>query len=97
MSCRRTDDRIFEIVRANVDEIVLVSDEAMEEAARWLWFEMGVARIFPARRRWRRCVRTCRRSPARSIPKARSDAGQSRVTAIAWISMRRSSKAKRVT
>ena len=43
MSCRRTDDRIFEIVRANVDEIVLVSDEAMEEAARWLWFEMGVA------------------------------------------------------
>ena len=43
MSCRHTDDRIFEIVRANVDEIVLVSDEAMEEAARWLWFEMGVA------------------------------------------------------
>jgi threonine dehydratase len=43
MSCRRTDERIFEIVRANVDEIVLVSDEAMAEAARWLWFEMGVA------------------------------------------------------
>lgn len=43
MSCRRTDERIFEIVRHNVDEIVLVSDEAMAEAARWLWFEMGVA------------------------------------------------------
>ena len=43
MSCRRTDDRIFEVVRRNVDEIVLVSDEAMADAARWLWFEMGVA------------------------------------------------------
>lgn len=43
MSCRRTDDRIFEVVRRNVDEIALVSDEAMADAARWLWFEMGVA------------------------------------------------------
>ncbi|MCB1499785.1 MAG: pyridoxal-phosphate dependent enzyme [Bauldia sp.] len=43
MSCQRTDDRIFEIVNRNVDEIVLVTDEAMTEAARWLWFEMGVA------------------------------------------------------
>jgi threonine dehydratase len=43
MSCQRTDDRIFEIVNRNVDEIVLVSDEAMENAARWLWFEVGVA------------------------------------------------------
>jgi threonine dehydratase len=43
MSCRRTDERIFDIVRRNVDEIVLVSDEAMAEASRWLWFEMGVA------------------------------------------------------
>jgi threonine dehydratase len=43
MSCRRTDERIFDIVRANVDDIVLVTDEEMEEASRWLWFEMGVA------------------------------------------------------
>ncbi len=43
MSCRKTDDRIFEIVRDNVDDIVLVTDDAMEEAARWLWFEMGIA------------------------------------------------------
>jgi threonine dehydratase len=43
MSCRRTDERIFEMVRANVDEIVLVSDDEMEAASRWLWFEMGVA------------------------------------------------------
>ncbi len=43
MSCRRTDDRIFEIVNKNVDDIVLVTDEAMDEAAHWLWFEMGIA------------------------------------------------------
>jgi threonine dehydratase len=43
MSCRRTDDRIFEIVNRNVDDIVLVTDEAMDEAAHWLWFEMGIA------------------------------------------------------
>ncbi len=33
----------FEIIRQEVDEIVLVSDEAMLEAARWLWFELGIA------------------------------------------------------
>jgi threonine dehydratase len=43
MSCRRTDERIFDIIRRTVDDIVLVSDEAMAEASRWLWFEMGVA------------------------------------------------------
>lgn len=43
MSCQRTEEGIFEIVDRNVDEIVLVSDEAMADAARWLWFEMGVA------------------------------------------------------
>ncbi len=43
LSCRKTDARIFEMVRRNVDDIVLVSDAEMLEAARWLWFEMGVA------------------------------------------------------
>jgi threonine dehydratase len=43
MSCRRTDEQVFETVRRHVDEIVLVSDEEMEAASRWLWFEMGVA------------------------------------------------------
>ena len=43
MACRETDPRIFDIVRARVPHIILVSDEAMEEAARWLWFETGVA------------------------------------------------------
>jgi threonine dehydratase len=43
MSCARTDDRIFEVVRDHVDAIVLVSDEEMQSAAHWLWFEMGLA------------------------------------------------------
>ncbi|HZT18327.1 MAG TPA: pyridoxal-phosphate dependent enzyme [Dongiaceae bacterium] len=43
LSCRRTDERVFELVRRTVDEIVLVSDEEMADASRWLWFEMGIA------------------------------------------------------
>ena len=43
MSARQTDQRIFEIVSQTVDDIVLVTDDQMEEASRWLWFEMGVA------------------------------------------------------
>lgn len=43
MSCARTDERIFATVRDTVDEIVLVDDEEMRAAAKWLWFEMGVA------------------------------------------------------
>lgn len=43
MACAKTDDRIFEIVRDRVDEIVLVDDEEMKRAAAWLWFEMGLA------------------------------------------------------
>ncbi|MEZ5865349.1 MAG: pyridoxal-phosphate dependent enzyme [Geminicoccaceae bacterium] len=43
MACARTDPRIYEIVRDKVDEFVLVDDEAMLDAARWLWFEQGIA------------------------------------------------------
>ena len=43
MSCRRTEEPIFDIVRRNVDEIVLVGDDDMEAASRWLWFELGIA------------------------------------------------------
>jgi len=43
MSCRRTDQAILDIVRRNVDDIVLVGDDEMEAAARWLWFEFGLA------------------------------------------------------
>lgn len=43
MACARTEDAIFEIVRNTVHEIVLVEDREMLQAARWLWFEMGLA------------------------------------------------------
>jgi threonine dehydratase len=32
----------LEIIRRNVDQIVLVTDQEMRAAARWLWFEIGV-------------------------------------------------------
>ena len=43
MSCRETDERIFKIVRQHVDEILLVSDDDMLDASRWLWSEFAVA------------------------------------------------------
>ncbi|WP_291391294.1 threonine/serine dehydratase [Devosia sp.] len=43
MACAKTDEAIFEAVRARVDEIVLVSDDEMRAAARWMWFELGIA------------------------------------------------------
>lgn len=43
MACARTEDSIFDIVKATVDQIVLVSDDEMRAAAKWLWFEMGLA------------------------------------------------------
>ncbi|MCO5090832.1 threonine/serine dehydratase [Bosea sp. (in: a-proteobacteria)] len=43
MSCRRTEPAIYETVARNVDEIVLVTDAAMQEAAQALWFECGIA------------------------------------------------------
>lgn len=43
MACRETDERVFQLVNDAVRDIILVSDEDMEAAARWLWFETGVA------------------------------------------------------
>lgn len=43
MACAKTDDAIFEAVQARVDEIVLVDDDEMRAAAKWLWFELGLA------------------------------------------------------
>ncbi len=40
---RKTEPINFEIIRQHVDEVVLVTDEQMQNAARWLWFELGVA------------------------------------------------------
>ncbi len=43
MACAKTEPINFEIVQRYVDEIVLVTDDDMREAARGLWFEMGLA------------------------------------------------------
>ncbi len=40
---KRSADLNFGIIEALVDDIVTVSDDAMRDAARWLWFEMGIA------------------------------------------------------
>lgn len=40
---RRSEQINLDIIRQHVGQIVLVSDEDMRDAARWLWFEMGIA------------------------------------------------------
>jgi threonine dehydratase len=40
---RRSEQINLDIIRRDVEDIVLVTDEQMREAARWLWFEMGIA------------------------------------------------------
>ncbi len=40
---RRSEPLNFALVERHVDELVLVSDGAMEGAARWLWQELGIA------------------------------------------------------
>ncbi len=39
---RRTEQINLDVVRERVDAIVLVEDDDMRAAARWLWFEMGL-------------------------------------------------------
>lgn len=43
MACARTDPAVFEISRNLIDEIVLLDDSDMEDAARWLWADLGLA------------------------------------------------------
>ncbi|HET8997960.1 MAG TPA: pyridoxal-phosphate dependent enzyme [Acetobacteraceae bacterium] len=43
MACGRTDERIYDIIQRTLDDIVLIEDAAMLDAASWLWFEMGIA------------------------------------------------------
>lgn len=40
---RRSEPINLALIRDHVDEIILVDDEEMRQAARWLWREMGVA------------------------------------------------------
>jgi threonine dehydratase len=39
----RSEQINLDIIRRTVDEIVLVDDDEMRAAARWLWFELGIA------------------------------------------------------
>ena len=43
MSCAETDAALFEQARQVIDEVVLIDDDAMLAAARWLWAECGLA------------------------------------------------------
>ena len=43
MSCAETDPAVLDLARTHVDDIVLVGDEDMLAASRWLWFELGIA------------------------------------------------------
>jgi threonine dehydratase len=43
LAARRTDEMNLEVCRRLVERVVLVSDEAMLEAARVLWLELGIA------------------------------------------------------
>jgi threonine dehydratase len=43
MACAETDPDVFALSQPLIDEVVLVEDEAMVEAARWLWYEFGLA------------------------------------------------------
>jgi threonine dehydratase len=43
LGARATEQLNLDLVREHVAEVVLVSDDEMREAARWLWFEFGVA------------------------------------------------------
>lgn len=40
---RRSAELNLRIIQRTVDELVLVTDEEMREAARWLWLELGIA------------------------------------------------------
>ena len=40
---RRSDPLNFGLIQNHVDDIVLVGDTGMERAARWLWYELGIA------------------------------------------------------
>ncbi len=39
---RRSAELTFELIREHVEHVVLVSDDDMQAAASWLWFELGI-------------------------------------------------------
>jgi len=43
LSAKRSDQINLDLIGKNVERIVLVTDEQMRDAARWLWKELGIA------------------------------------------------------
>jgi threonine dehydratase len=43
MGCGQTVPSVFTLIQRHLDDLVLVEDDDLIEAARWLWFELGVA------------------------------------------------------
>jgi threonine dehydratase len=43
MAARKTEQMNFDIIRRHVQEVVLVNDDEMRDAAQFLWFESGLA------------------------------------------------------
>lgn len=43
MAAQETVQGIVDIAKAHVEDVVLVTDDQMQDAASWLWFELGVA------------------------------------------------------
>jgi threonine dehydratase len=43
LAAGRTEPFNFDVIRRHVDEIVLVTDDEMRQAARWLWSEVSIA------------------------------------------------------
>ncbi len=43
MAAHETVQGIVDIAKAHVEDVVLVSDDEMQDAASWLWFELGIA------------------------------------------------------
>ena len=40
---KQTETLNFELIQKNVDDLILVDDMSMQRAAKWLWFEFGIA------------------------------------------------------
>jgi threonine dehydratase len=43
MACAETDASVFELSRNLIDDVVLIEDDDMAAAAKWLWRELGLA------------------------------------------------------
>ena len=43
LGARKTEDLNYELVRDNVDEIILVDEESPAKMARWMWAQTGLA------------------------------------------------------